>query len=106
MELILGIPPMSQYDAAATPMFRCFNATASQTGFNSRPITVDLNDKNTARSKWQKKSEKFDLSKEDAAPDLEFNMVLWHGIKGDDIPFPAPKRAAFLKVGEDKDDDD
>ena len=27
MELILGIPPMSQYDAAATPMWRCFSKT-------------------------------------------------------------------------------
>ncbi len=25
IELILGIPPMSQYDAAATPMWRCFS---------------------------------------------------------------------------------
>ena len=42
-------------------------------------------------------SEKFNLTKEDAVPDLEFNMVLWHGIKGDQVPFPGPKRAAFFK---------
>ncbi|HEY4784568.1 MAG TPA: bifunctional YncE family protein/alkaline phosphatase family protein, partial [Bacteroidales bacterium] len=29
MELILNLPPMSQYDAAATPMWRCFSETAS-----------------------------------------------------------------------------
>ena len=42
-------------------------------------------------------TEKFNLAKEDAVPDLEFNRVLWHGIKGDNVPFPGPKRAAFFK---------
>ncbi len=36
--------------------------------------------------------------------DMEFNMVLWHGIKGDQSPLPAPKRSAFLKVSGKKDD--
>jgi len=28
MELILGLPPLTQYDAGATPMFNCFTKTA------------------------------------------------------------------------------
>ena len=58
-------------------------------------------------NEWQRRSEKFDLTKEDAVPDLEFNVVLWHGLKGSDIPFPGPKRAAFFKPVKkgDKDDD-
>ena len=47
-------------------------------------------------NEWQRMSEKFNLAKEDAVPDLEFNQVLWHGIKGDLVPFPGPKRAAFF----------
>ena len=31
MELILGMPPMSQYDAAATPFYRAFTMKASAT---------------------------------------------------------------------------
>jgi hypothetical protein len=27
IELILGMPPMSQYDAAATPLYECFTST-------------------------------------------------------------------------------
>lgn len=103
IELILGLPPMSQYDAAATPMWRCFTSTANSTPYKLKPVTIDLNEKNIAINEWQKRSEKFDLTKEDAVPDLEFNRVLWHGIKGD-LPFPGPKRAAFLKLSE-KDDD-
>ena len=107
MELILGIPPMSQYDAAAQPMWRCFTNTANLAPFTARPSNVDLRDKNTAMNEWQLRSEKFDLTKEDAVPDLEFNIVLWHGIKGDHVPFPGPRRAAFFKQIKkaDKDND-
>lgn len=107
MELILGIPPMSQYDAAATPMWRCFTNTPDLTHFNALAANIDLNEKNVAVNKWQKRSEAFNLKKEDAVPDLEFNVVLWHGIKGDQTPFPGPKRAAFVKLRKEaKDDDD
>ncbi len=97
MELILGIPPMSQYDAAAQPMWRCFKNELDLTPFIARNAKVDLKEKNTAMNEWQRRSEKFNLTKEDAVPDLEFNIVLWHGLKGDGIPFPGPKRAAFFK---------
>jgi YVTN family beta-propeller protein len=107
MELILGIPPMTQYDAAATPMWRCFTNTINAKPYTAFMPQVNLKDKNTAMNEWQRRSEKFDLSKEDAVPDLEFNVVLWHGLKGSNIPFPGPKRAAFYKPikKEDKDDD-
>ena len=107
MELILGIPPMTQYDAAATPLWRCFNTVPDLTPFQSLPARVNLNDKNTTSNAWQRRSEKFNLAKEDAVPDLEFNIVLWHGVKGEDVPFPGPKRAAFVKLNaKDADGDD
>jgi hypothetical protein len=43
--------------------------------------------------------------KEDTNNDVEFNMVLWHGLKGD-IPFPGPRRAGFLKVHMSDEEDD
>jgi len=108
MELILGMPPMTQYDAAAEPMWRCFASTPNSDPFTSLPAQIDITVKNMAMNEWQRRSEKFDFSKEDAIPDMEFNLVLWHGLKGDDIPLPAPKRAAFVKINDkakDKDDD-
>jgi len=104
IELILGMPPMSQYDAAATPMWNCFTANANLTAFETVKPNVDLTEKNIAMNEWQRRSEKFDLGKEDAVPDLEFNIVLWNGLKG--TTFPAPKRAAFVKLKEEKEDDD
>ena len=106
IELILGMPPMTQYDAAAESMWRCFSNTADPTGFTAVASNIDLTEKNTAVNEWQKRSESFNLAKEDAIPDLEFSKVLWHGLKGDDIPFPGPRRAAFLKVKEEADEDD
>lgn len=104
IELILGVKPMTQYDAAATPMWRCFDTVSKASAFAVRKPNVDLSEKNIAINKWQEKSEKFDLTKEDAAPDLEFNEVLWHAMKGEHIPFPGTKRAAFIRSEQEKDD--
>jgi len=106
MELILGMSPMTQYDAAAEPMWRCFSSAADPTPFASVPANIDITEKNIAMNEWQRRSETFNLTREDAVPDLEFNMVLWHGIKGDWVPFPCPKRAAFLKLKDGKEEDD
>jgi hypothetical protein len=106
MELILGMPPMTQYDAAAEPMWRCFTANANLTTFASVPSNINLDEKNVAMNEWQRLSEEFDFSKEDAIPDMKFNIVLWYGIKGDNISMPAPRRAAFLKVKKEKNNDD
>jgi phospholipase C len=106
IELILGIPPMTQYDAAAEPMWRCFTSVADLTPFVSLPSNINLNDKNVAINKWQQKSELFNFAKEDSAPDLEFSEVIWYAVKGEGVPFPGPRRSAFLKVKEEKDDDD
>jgi hypothetical protein len=106
IELILGIKPMSQYDAAATPMFRCFSKTSDSTSFNARPLQVNINKKNTEENTWQRKSETFDFTKEDRAPDNEFSEVIWKAVKGIDSPMPAPKHAAFVKTGQKEKDDD
>jgi len=106
MELILGIPPMSQYDAAATPMWRCFQSTPDLTPFNAKPLQWDINEKNVAENAWQRKSETFDFTKEDRIPDRAFTEVIWKAVKGVDAIVPAPKRAAFVKQGDKKDDED
>lgn len=106
IELILGLPPMSQYDAAATPMWRCFIPAVNSTPFTARPIRVDLNDKNLAVNEWQEKSEGFDFTMEDRVPDDELNKVLWFAVKGASVPYPGINRAAFLRVSEGDHDDD
>ena len=99
IELILGIPPMSQYDAAAVPLWKCFTATPNYVAFQSLPAQVDLTERNLVWNELSERSSHFDLTREDRTPDLEFNEVIWKGIKGINAVMPAPKRAAFLKAG-------
>ncbi|MFC4263704.1 bifunctional YncE family protein/alkaline phosphatase family protein [Ferruginibacter yonginensis] len=106
IELITGMPPMTQYDAAAMPMWRCFQATTTPANFTAITPNIDLNQKNTVLNQWQRLSDSYNFAKEDAVPDLEFNQLLWYAIKGDAVPFPGPKRAAFIKMNPKQDDDD
>ncbi|HLX90098.1 MAG TPA: bifunctional YncE family protein/alkaline phosphatase family protein [Puia sp.] len=106
IELILGLPPMSQYDAAATPMWKCFSSTPDLTAFSSRPANINLNEKNLAWNILAKKSSRFDFAREDRVPEKQFNEVLWKQIKGPSSVIPAPTRAAFVKSEGSKPDDD
>ena len=106
IEMILGMPPMSQYDAAANTTWRCFDKTVNPTGFIAKPLQWDINEKNTHKSAMQRKSELFNFKKEDSINDHDFTEVLWKGLRGENAIVPAPKRAAFLKhtIGKDLDD--
>lgn len=105
IELILGMPPMSQYDAAAESMWRCFNNTPDDTRFEALPANINLLEINMAENEWQRRSEQLNFSMEDRAPDAEFNKVLWAAIKGDGNDCPPPTRSAFIRVNEEFDDD-
>jgi DNA-binding beta-propeller fold protein YncE len=107
MELILGLKPMSQYDAAATPMFNAFQSTPDVRPYAALPARIDSQEKNTKTSWGEKVSRTMDFSKEDAADDLLLNEVIWRSVRGDDSPMPAPTRAGFVFVhGKLKSDDD
>jgi DNA-binding beta-propeller fold protein YncE len=98
IELILGLPPMSQYDAGAEPMWRCFSPVANLTPFQSVPAGVDLTEKNTRQTPSARISATFDFSKEDRIPDLVFSEVIWKAVKGESSKMPAPRRSAFIQV--------
>ena len=106
IELILGLPPMSQYDAAATPMFMCFKPIPDAMTFQSLPSNIDLNEKNKSTNSTAMLSSKIDLSQEDRVPDLLFSKIIWKAIKGEDSEMPAPRRSAFVKTIDDDDKDD
>ena len=99
MELILGLPPMTQYDAAATPMWRSFTNKPDFSTFSHLKSNVNLGEVNSAKTAVSRLSEKFDWSKEDKVPDLIMNEILWQGIKGK--PAPSPVRAAFVQPTKD-----
>ena len=104
MELILGLPPMSQYDAAATPMFRSFSSTHNATPFIHELPRTNLFELNVKDTPSAQKSAKFDFKKEDSIPDLEFSEVIWKAVKGENSVMPAPRRAAILASAEEDED--
>ncbi len=106
MELILGLPPMSQYDAAAMPLYDCFTSKPDFTPYTTKPAQVDLEQRNIAVNESSKRSELFNFAKEDAAPDIDLNEVVWKYVKGEASVMPAPKRSAFVILEPKKEQDD
>lgn len=106
IELILGLPPMSQYDAAAMPLYECFTNKPDRTPFNVIAPKVNLDTRNIADNESSRRSQSFNLAKEDAVPDLELNEVIWKYVKGEKAELPAPKRSAFVILEQKKKDND
>ena len=105
LELILDLPPMSQYDAAARPLFGCFQATPSPAPYQAKAARVPLDARNTAWNRSAERSSRFNLAREDATPDRDLTEVVWKAVKGEDAIVPAPRRGAFLRATPKRDDD-
>ena len=113
IELILGLDPMSQFDASARPMSAAFSGTPDLSPYVVRPPGVDIDAKEAEHSSLgpghaPKASKKLDLSKEDRADDLLFNEIIWRAVKGPKSTMPPPVHAAFVvpRAKAEKDDDD
>jgi YVTN family beta-propeller protein len=98
MELILGLPPMSQYDAAATPMYGAFQTTAALTPFARRPARVNLNERNGSGAPGADLSGRMDFDEADRAPARELNEILWRSVHGPNAIMPPPVHAAFIRL--------
>src|SRR5436305_5419516 len=90
MELLLGLSPMSQYDAAATPMYASFGTEPDATPFTLVPAQVSLDERNTEKSVGAQLSKKMDFSDLDLAPMHLLNEILWKSVKGADSTMPPP----------------
>lgn len=90
IELLLDLPPMTQYDAAATPMYAGFSDTPDLKPYTKLEPEVDLNEKNTARAYGAPRSREMDFDDVDRAPMYALNEILWKSIKGARSPIPAP----------------
>jgi hypothetical protein len=96
MEQILGLPPMNQFDATATPLFDCFAAVPDFTPFTAVPNNVPLDQMNpaphaindTVLRKDAIASARLPLKKADQCPEDLLNRILWHAMKGSAIPYP------------------
>jgi len=97
IEQILGLPPMNQFDATATPMFDCFTETPDFAPFSTVANNVALNEMNPEPKKVADSllrrhayvSARLNLRVPDACPEDTLNRIIWHAMKGSKAPYPA-----------------
>jgi hypothetical protein len=96
IELILGLPPMTQYDRAATPMYRSFQSRANLWEFQALAPQTDIMAKNPTTGPGAVASAKLDFSDYDRADPDTLNKILWDALRpGESMPAPVHS-AAFL----------
>jgi YVTN family beta-propeller protein len=106
MELILGLDPLSQYDAAATPLYNAFALVPNVALYHAQAPRIDVLEMNDPRAWGASDSAAMDLAEADRAPDLLLNEIVWRSVRGPNSKMPPPVRAAWLKRGVGDDDDD
>jgi YVTN family beta-propeller protein len=97
IEQILGLPPMNQFDATATPMADCFTDRPDFTPYTALPANIPLDEMNPGPKAIRDPllreqalaSARLDFSRVDACPEGVLNRILWHAAKGPAAPFPA-----------------
>jgi YVTN family beta-propeller protein len=99
IELILGLPPMSQFDLIAEPMTDCFTDKPNFTPYKALPNQIPLDQMNPQLSSltgkqlhWAKKSMEMSLDEADEAQDDVLNKIVWFAVKGYDVPYPKIRR--------------
>jgi YVTN family beta-propeller protein len=95
IELILGLAPLSQFDAAARPMFASFTSKPDLTPYLPEPPRIDLNEINSQTAYGADRSIKMDFDEYDKIDDFELNEILWRAVKGKDAPLPPAVRRAI-----------
>jgi YVTN family beta-propeller protein len=97
MEIILGMHPMTTYDAGARPMFGVFAAAPTPEAYTLEKPRISLTDRNPAKSPTAARSNRMNFKDADDIDDDELNAILWAAIKGPDVPMPAPVRSRFAR---------
>jgi DNA-binding beta-propeller fold protein YncE len=95
MELILGLRPMTHFDAAARPMSAAFQTAPDPRPYTAAPPRISLTERNPAVSPTAARSAQLDLSEADRIDDDELNDILWRAIRKSDPP--APVRSIFSR---------
>jgi hypothetical protein len=96
IELILGLPTMTQFDRAATPMYNAFTSDPDFSPVDRAEAKVDLMTRNAKTGPGATASLKLDFSDYDRADPDELNRILWAALKPGE-PMPAPVRSGHFR---------
>jgi len=106
IELLLGLPPMSQFDAGANPMYASLGDTPDLTPFKHLDATTNIQEQNVATAWGARESLAMDFSDVDRTPMFELNEIVWKSVKGADSPMPLPLHRFHLAEAVADDDDE
>jgi YVTN family beta-propeller protein len=90
IELIAGLPPLTQFDASATPMTDSFGQRPDVTPYDAITPTQSLTETNTVNAPMARASTRMSFAEADVAPEDTLNEAIWKSIKGADSTMPAP----------------
>jgi hypothetical protein len=88
MELLLGLHPMTQFDAAARPMAASFQATPDPAPYTAEKPRIPLDTKNAPTAPAAAASNRMNFEEADQIDDDELNDILWRAIRKDQPPPP------------------
>ncbi len=95
MELILGLNPLTMFDAAARPMDNAFQLTPNLKQYTVEKPRIAIDERNAANAPKAAQSRRMNFSEADEIDDDELNEILWVAIRGTDPP--APVRSIFSR---------
>lgn len=95
IELVFGLLPMNQFTMAANPMLDCFAETPNLAPYVCKPNNIPLDEMNKKvallkgkQRYYARKSLEMPLDDIDQADETLFNQIIWHAVKGYDVPYP------------------
>jgi hypothetical protein len=111
MEMLLGLAPLTQYDAIASPIDDFDNHPSNDSPYAAIEPSSDIICQKTPSlsvfkrgnpmRKWALESAKMDFDHPDSAPAAKLNLILWKSVKGASSPMPRPRHT--IDFASDKD---
>ncbi len=102
IELILGLTHMNQFDRGADAMTDCFQEEPDLRPYEALANKIPLDEMNPPLHAlagkpryWAEKSLQLDLEDVDRADEDTLNRILWHSVKGYDVPYPRIRPAGI-----------
>jgi DNA-binding beta-propeller fold protein YncE len=95
IEMLLGLHPMTVFDAGSQPMTAVFLPIAQAAPYAAEPPRVRLDERNPAASATAARSARLDFAEADRIDEDELNDILWRAIKG--AAPPPPVRSYFAR---------
>jgi DNA-binding beta-propeller fold protein YncE len=113
MELILGLDPMTRFDALAAPITTCFTSEPDLTPYVHAPNNVPLGERQPAAStqsaeyrEWAERSAKLNWESIDGADPYWYSRIQWFTYTNGERPFPKTPGQPAAPRGDDAPDDD